>query len=56
MKKVVLVTGASAGIGKATALVLAHSGYTVYGAARRIEKLKDLQQTGVIPIAMDSTL
>lgn len=55
MKKVVLVTGASAGIGKATALVLAQSGYTVYGAARRTEKLNDLKQAGVVPIAMDVT-
>lgn len=55
MKKVVLVTGASAGIGKATALVLAQGGYTVYGAARRTEKLNDLKQAGIIPIAMDVT-
>ncbi|RYF98867.1 MAG: SDR family NAD(P)-dependent oxidoreductase, partial [Chitinophagaceae bacterium] len=34
MEKTVLVTGASAGIGKATAIYLAQSGYNVYGAAR----------------------
>lgn len=55
MKKVVLVTGASAGIGKATALVLAQNGYTVYGAARRVDKLNDLKQHGIKPLAMDVT-
>ncbi len=55
MKKVVVITGASAGIGKETALFLAKNGYTVYGAARRIEKLEGLRSFGVIPIAMDVT-
>jgi NADP-dependent 3-hydroxy acid dehydrogenase YdfG len=36
MKKVVLVTGASAGIGFATARLLAENDYIVYGAARRL--------------------
>ncbi|WP_315816044.1 oxidoreductase [Paraflavitalea speifideaquila] len=53
MKKVVLVTGASAGIGKATARVLAQNGYIVYGAARRTDKLNDLTKQGIKPIAMD---
>ena len=38
MTKTVLVTGASAGIGKATAILLAQNGYNVYGAARKTEK------------------
>jgi len=42
MKKTVLIIGASAGIGKATAIYLAQNGYNVYGAARRIEKMEDL--------------
>lgn len=39
MAKTVLVTGASAGIGRATAIYLAQNGYNVYGAARRTEKI-----------------
>ncbi|MFY0252541.1 oxidoreductase [Chitinophaga sp. 30R24] len=53
MSNVVLITGASSGIGKATAALLAKSGYTVYGAARRVEGMNDLLPLGVKPIAMD---
>ena len=55
MKKTVLVTGASAGIGKATAIYLAQNGYNVYGAARRMEKMQDLKAYGIKPIALDIT-
>ena len=55
MKKVVLITGASAGIGKKTARVLVKNGYTVYAAARRLEKMQDLQQEGAHIIQMDVT-
>lgn len=51
--KVVLVTGASSGIGAATASRLVIAGYTVYGAARRVERISELP--GVIPIEMDVT-
>jgi short-subunit dehydrogenase len=56
MAKTVLVTGASAGIGRATAILLAEAGYNVYGAARRIEKMQDLKSYGVKPIALDVTI
>jgi short-subunit dehydrogenase len=55
MKKTVLITGASAGIGKATAIYLAQNGYHVYGAARRVEKMQDLLSYGIQPIALDVT-
>ena len=55
MKKVILVTGASSGIGKETARQLSNDGHIVYGAARRIEKMKDLQAKGVKTLKMDIT-
>lgn len=55
MKKVVLITGASAGIGEETANFLQQNGYTVYGAARRVERMKALEQLGVKTLKMDVT-
>lgn len=55
MTKTVLVTGASAGIGKATAILLAQNGYNVYGAARKTDKMQDLKNYGIKPIALDAT-
>jgi NAD(P)-dependent dehydrogenase (short-subunit alcohol dehydrogenase family) len=53
--KVILVTGASSGIGYMTAELLARKGNKVYGAARRIDLMKPLQSVGVQPIYMDVT-
>ena len=55
MAKTVLITGASAGIGKATAIYLAQNGYNVYGAARRMEKMQDLKTYDIKPISLDVT-
>lgn len=55
MKNTVLITGASAGIGKATAIYLAKKGYNVYGAARRVNKMQDLMVHGIKPIQLDVT-
>ncbi len=51
--RTVLVTGASSGIGKETAKQLVAEGYTVYTAARRVEKMDDLKELGCIPLRMD---
>lgn len=54
-KKVILVTGASAGMGKDFAQSLLKDGHTVYGAARRVEMMNDLQKLGVKILEMDVT-
>jgi short-subunit dehydrogenase len=54
-KQVVLITGASAGIGKETAKLLLENGYIVYGAARRLEAMEDLRQLGAGILRMDIT-
>ncbi len=53
--KTVLITGASSGIGKETAKTLVGQGYTVYTAARRVEKMEDLRDLGCVPLRMDIT-
>lgn len=50
-----LVTGASSGIGMATARKLAELGYVVFAAARRVDRMKELESAGIRPIAMDVT-
>jgi NAD(P)-dependent dehydrogenase (short-subunit alcohol dehydrogenase family) len=54
-KKVILITGASSGIGKATARKLLSEGHTVYTAARRIEQMQDLERLGAIIVSLDVT-
>lgn len=51
--KVAFVTGASSGIGQATALLLAEKGYRTFAAARRVEKMGYLADRGVTVLAMD---
>jgi NAD(P)-dependent dehydrogenase (short-subunit alcohol dehydrogenase family) len=55
MRKVALVTGASSGIGAAIATTLAANDWTVYAAARRVDRMEQLTAHGVIPMAMDVT-
>ena len=40
--KVILITGASSGMGYETARILAQQGHRVYGAARRVQKIEEL--------------
>ena len=51
----VLITGCSSGIGRATALRLGRSGWTVYASARRPETLVDLAEAGCRTLALDVT-
>ena len=53
MRKVILITGASSGIGKDTALNLIKEGHVVYGVARRLEMMQDIAQAGGHAIKMD---
>ncbi|MGO9322214.1 MAG: SDR family NAD(P)-dependent oxidoreductase [Solirubrobacteraceae bacterium] len=53
--KAVLVTGCSSGIGRASALRLARSGWTVYATARRPESLAELGDAGCRTLALDVT-
>lgn len=52
-KEVLLVTGASSGMGRETAITLAKKGYKVYAAARRMNKLNELKKAGCIPLELD---
>jgi short-subunit dehydrogenase len=54
-KKVVLVTGASSGMGRATALYLSKQGYIVYAGTRMPSKLFDIQSETIRPILLDIT-
>ncbi|MFI7578918.1 SDR family oxidoreductase [Kocuria sp. M1N1S27] len=54
--RVAVVTGASTGIGEATARELRRSGWTVYAVARRAERLEALaRETGAVPAPCDIT-
>ena len=51
--RVALVTGASAGIGKQLVRRLLREGWTVYGAARRLEQMADIAAEGARVLRMD---
>ena len=54
-KKVILITGASSGIGYNAAQALARQGHRVYAAARRIELMEPLRADGIVTMKMDVT-
>ena len=55
MTKVILITGASSGIGFDAARTLARQGHRVYAAARRVERMEPLKEDGVVPVHLDVT-
>lgn len=55
MRKVVVITGASSGMGKASALMLLKEGHRVYGLARRVENMSEIVSAGGRAIQLDVT-
>ncbi|EON76031.1 putative short chain dehydrogenase [Lunatimonas lonarensis] len=56
--KYILITGASSGMGEATAILLANHGYKVFAGVRSvsaIQKLKNLRNSNIIPLRLDVT-
>ncbi|SEM77104.1 SDR family NAD(P)-dependent oxidoreductase [Nitrosomonas marina] len=54
-QRIALVTGASSGIGKATAELLAKNDYYVYAMARRKDRLEAMRSDSIEPIQLDVT-
>ncbi|BDR52932.1 short-chain dehydrogenase/reductase [Bombiscardovia nodaiensis] len=52
-KLVVVITGATSGIGYQAAALLARQGHKVYGVGRRVEALKPLESLGLSALKMD---
>ena len=53
--KIAIITGASSGIGHASALRLQAAGYDVYAGARRLERMRDLADVGIHAVELDVT-
>jgi len=53
LSKVILVTGASSGMGREAAVLLAQAGHAVFAGARRADRMADLAEHGIVPIGMD---
>ncbi len=55
IQRVALVTGASSGIGKATAELLARNNYYVFAIARRMDRLEQMLSDHIEQIYLDVT-
>jgi NAD(P)-dependent dehydrogenase (short-subunit alcohol dehydrogenase family) len=55
LAKIILITGASSGIGEETVKCLIAAGYTVYAGARRLDRMKSLADAGARLLALDVT-
>lgn len=58
MTSTILITGASSGIGRETALHYARNGWTVYAVARSADKLAELSAEApqrIVPVSLDLT-
>lgn len=55
MGKTILITGASSGMGRETAILLAGKGHRVYGGARRMNRMQDLAEHGITALELDVT-
>jgi NADP-dependent 3-hydroxy acid dehydrogenase YdfG len=55
LSKVVLITGCSSGIGRATAEHLVDRGWNVYATARRAQSIQDLAERGCVTLELDVT-
>ena len=56
MEKIALVTGASSGIGRNSAVTLANNGYTVVATARRLDQLNEtaaMSDGHIVPVQCD---
>lgn len=54
-QRTALVTGASSGIGEATACRLASMGIVTFAAARRVERMEHLRERGIHVLSLDVT-
>lgn len=55
MKKVIIITGASSGIGRATADLLVSEGHIVYGTGRKDKELAEAKKSGIRILKVEMT-